>query len=103
MENCIFCKIAAGDVPSEKVHHEGAEIVSFPNIKPVRPGHTLITPVEHYQWFWELPDELADKLFKVARTLAKELKEKTGADYIHLSIVGRDVPHVHIHLIPEKF
>lgn len=102
MENCIFCKIVAGEVPSEKVHHEDDRIVSFPDVHPVRPGHTLVVPAEHHAWFWELPDDLADDLFKVARTLAKELKEKTGADYIQLSIVGKDVPHVHLHLIPRK-
>lgn len=103
MKDCIFCKIVAGDVPSEKAHHENDRIVSFPDIHPVRPGHTLVVPAEHYQWFWELPDDLANDLFKVARTLAKELKEKTGADYVQLSIVGKDVPHVHMHLIPRKF
>ena len=103
MENCIFCKIARGEVPSEKAHHEDDRIVSFPDIHPVRPGHTLVVPAEHYQWFWELPDDVANDLFKVARTLAKELKEKYGADYIRLSMVGKDVPHVHIHLIPQKF
>lgn len=101
MENCIFCKIVAGEVPSEKAHHEGDIIVSFPDNHPVRPGHTLVVPTQHYQWFWELPDDVANDLFKVARKLAAELKEKTGADYVQLSIVGKDVPHVHIHLIPR--
>jgi len=101
MENCIFCKVIAGKVPSEKAHHEDDKIVSFPDVHPVRPGHMLVVPAKHYQWFWKLPDDIANDLFKVARTLAKELKEKTGADYIQLSIVGKDVPHVHMHLIPR--
>ncbi len=103
MEGCIFCKIVAGEVKSEKAHHEDDKIVSFSDLHPVQPGHTLVVPVEHHQWFWELPDDTANDLFKVARNLARELKEKTGADYIQLSIVGKDVPHVHIHLIPRKF
>ncbi|MDO8548309.1 MAG: HIT domain-containing protein [bacterium] len=103
MENCIFCKIIAGEIPAEKVHHESETIVSFPDAKPVSPGHTLIVPIEHYQWFYELPDAISDKLFRTAKKLARELKEKTRADYIQLSIVGKDVPHVHIHLIPRKF
>ena len=101
--NCIFCKIVAGEIPSQKTHHEDAQVVSFPDIHPVREGHTLVVPVAHYQWFWELPDDVANDLFKVARTLAKELKEKTGADYVQLSIVGKDVPHVHLHLVPRTF
>jgi histidine triad (HIT) family protein len=102
MLDCIFCKIVAGEVPAEKAHHEDDKIVSFSDYRPVRPGHTLVVPAKHYQWFWQLPDDIANDLFKVARKLAIELKEKTGADYIQLSIVGKDVPHVHIHLIPMK-
>ena len=103
MPDCIFCKVVRGEVPSRKVHHEEDTVVSFPTIQPVSPGHTLIVPFEHYRWFWEIPDALADRLFRVARTLAKKLKEETGADYIQLSIVGKDVPHVHVHLIPRRF
>ncbi len=101
MKDCIFCKIVAGEIPSEKTHHENGNIVSFPDIHPVRPGHTLVVPVTHHQWFWELPDDLANDLFKVARELAVKLKKETGADYVQLSIVGKDVPHVHLHLIPR--
>src|SRR5580693_8136194 len=102
MENCIFCKIVRGEIPAQKAHHEDDRIVSFPDVHPVRPGHTLVVPAEHYRWFYDLPDGLANDLFKVARKLAKELKEKTGAEYVQLSIVGKDVPHVHVHLIPRK-
>ncbi len=100
--SCIFCKIIAGDVPAEKAYHADDTIVSFPDVRPVHPGHTLVIPIAHYQWFWQLPDDVASDLFKVARTLAAELKETYGADYVRLSIVGKDVPHVHIHLIPMK-
>ncbi|HET9641342.1 MAG TPA: HIT domain-containing protein [Candidatus Paceibacterota bacterium] len=103
MNDCIFCKIAAGDIPSEKMHHENGSIVSFPDKHPVRPGHTLVVPSAHYEWFWQLPDDLANDLFKVCRALAIELKEKYKADYVRLSIVGKDVPHVHVHLIPQSF
>ncbi len=101
MENCIFCKIAAGEVPSQKEHHEDDVVVSFPDLHPRAPGHTLVIPVEHYRWFYEVPDEISNKLFKAARHLAIKLKEETGADYVKLDIDGRDVGHVHIHLIPQ--
>ncbi len=102
MDNCIFCKIVRDEIPSEKVHHESGEIVSFLDIHPVAPGHTLVVPMEHHQWFQDLPDELFDKLFRTAKKLSSELKEKYKADYIRLSVVGKDVPHVHIHLIPQN-
>jgi len=101
--DCIFCKIARDEVPSEKAHHESGEIMTLPDIHPVTLGHTLVIPRAHYEWFYELPDDLTEKLFKTAKKVAKELKEKYNADYIRLSIVGKDVPHTHIHLIPQKF
>ena len=102
MENCIFCKIAKDEIPSEKAHHESGEIITLLDLHPVRPGHTLVIPTTHYKWFQDVPDELSDKLFRTAKRVSKELIEKYNADYIRLSIVGKDVPHVHIHLIPQK-
>jgi histidine triad (HIT) family protein len=101
MENCIFCKIARGDIPAEKTYEDDTSL-AFLDIHPKSPGHTLLIPKEHYQWFDELPDGLSDHLFRTAKKLAKDLKQQDGTDYVHLSIVGKDVPHVHIHLIPRK-
>lgn len=101
MDDCIFCKIVRDKVPAEKVHHEDNMIVSFPDLHPVAAGHTLVVPIAHYRWFEEMPDEISDRLFRASKKIAKDLKEKTGADYVRLSIVGKDVPHVHIHLIPQ--
>jgi histidine triad (HIT) family protein len=103
MEDCIFCKIAKGEVPSQKAHYEDDSVVSFLDINQGEPGHTLVIPAEHHRWFYEVPDELSEKLFRVAKHIAEELKREYRADYVRLSIVGVDVPHVHIHLIPKKF
>jgi histidine triad (HIT) family protein len=102
MENCIFCKIARDEIPAQKATHEGDAVVSFPDINPKALGHTLVIPTQHYQWFQDMPDEEADKLFRAARKIARELKEKYGADFIKLRIDGMDIPHVHIHLLPQK-
>ncbi len=99
MENCIFCKIAQGEIPAEKIY-EDDKAVAFLDIHPKGPKHTLVIPREHHQWFFELPDDLSDHLFRVAKKLAQQLKQETGTDVVKLSIVGTDVPHVHIHLIP---
>lgn len=101
MENCIFCKIVAGEIPADKVY-EDEKVVAFLDIHPKAPGHTLLIPKAHYQWFEELPDEESDHLFRIAKRIAHDLKQKDGTDYVHLSIVGKDVPHAHIHLIPRK-
>lgn len=102
MSDCIFCKIGRGEVPAEKTY-EDDKVVAFLDIHPKAPGHTLVIPKSHYQWFYELPDEISDDLFRTAKKLAKQIKEERSADYIRFSIVGTDVPHVHIHLIPRKF
>lgn len=99
MENCIFCKIGRGEIPAEKTY-EDERIVAFLDIHPKGPRHTLIIPKEHYQWFYELPDDLSDHLFRAAKKIAINLKKETSTDVVKLSIVGTDVPHVHIHLIP---
>jgi histidine triad (HIT) family protein len=101
MPNCIFCKIVAGEVPSKKVY-EDEETLAFYDIQPKAPGHVLLIPKAHYQWFQDMPDEVSDPLFRVAKVVAKKLKEEYGSDFVRVGIVGTDVPHVHIHLIPQK-
>jgi histidine triad (HIT) family protein len=101
MENCIFCKIVSGEVPAHATY-ENEYVIAFPDIHPVVPGHTLVIPKEHHQWFWEVPGELSAQWFQAAQFLALKLKEDHGADYVQLSIVGKDVPHAHIHLMPKK-
>jgi histidine triad (HIT) family protein len=101
MDNCIFCKIISREIPSE-ITFEDEDFIAFLDIQPKAPGHTLLLPKEHHQWFQDLPDELGDQLFRRAKMLAQKLKGEYKADYIHLSIVGKDVPHVHVHLIPSK-
>ncbi len=101
MENCIFCKIVSGEIPTHPTY-ENEFVVAFPDIHPVVPGHTLVIPKKHHQWFYEVPTEEANEWFGAAQAIAVGLKEKTGADYVHLSIVGKDVPHAHIHLMPRK-
>jgi histidine triad (HIT) family protein len=102
MENCIFCKIAGKEIPSQ-ITFEDENSVAFLDIHPKAPGHTLLIPKEHHQWFTDLPYDLSQKLFHNAQKLSQKLKEEYGADYVRLGIVGTDVPHVHIHLIPLKF
>ncbi len=100
-EDCIFCKIIAGEIPTKKTF-EDEQFIAFLDIHPHSPGHTLLIPKEHYQWFYDLPDELSDHLFRRSKILAKKIKEEYGSDYVRLSIAGDQVPHVHVHLIPSK-
>jgi histidine triad (HIT) family protein len=99
--NCIFCKIANKEIPSQ-ITFEDETCLAFLDIHPKAPGHTLLIPKEHHPWFVDMPDELSDKLFRNAKKLSQKLKKDYEADYIRLGIVGIDVPHTHIHLIPLK-
>ncbi len=101
MENCIFCKIAQGEIPAEKVYEDDLSL-AFLDRYPKAPGHTLLIPKAHYQWFQDTPDDVSDDLFRTAKMLAKKLKVEYAADYVRLGIVGTDIPHVHIHLVPQK-
>jgi histidine triad (HIT) family protein len=100
MPECIFCKIARGEIPSQKVYEDDT-VFAFLDIHPKAPGHTLLIPKEHHRWFYEMPDELTAKVFTAAKYVAQQLKTEHGADYVRLGIVGTDVPHVHLHLIPQ--
>lgn len=104
MPNCVFCKIASGELPKspQEKKYEDDQFIAFLDIQPKAPGHTILIPKEHSRWFLDIPEELSGNLFRVAQTVGKKLIEEYGADYIHLSVVGTDVPHTHIHLIPRK-
>ncbi len=101
MENCIFCKIVEGGIPANKTY-EDDQIIAFLDIHPKAPGHTLLIPKEHHRWFYELPDDVAADLFKAAKVVSLKLKEEYQSDFVRLGIVGTDVPHVHVHLIPQN-
>ncbi|HTX87199.1 MAG TPA: HIT family protein [Candidatus Nanoarchaeia archaeon] len=100
--DCVFCKIIAGEIPAAKVY-EDEKCLAFLDIKPVNPGHVLLIPKEHHRMMTDTPDELVAYLFVKAKELMKAIKKSTQADYVALSVVGVDVPHFHIHLVPRYF
>lgn len=76
--------------------------MAFLSIEPKSPGHTLLIPKEHHTWFQDMPDDIYNEVFKTAKKLAQTVKTENDADFVRLAIVGTDVPHVHLHLIPQK-
>lgn len=99
MQDSIFTKIIKGEIPSHKIY-EDDKTLAFLDIHPIQPGHTLIIPKKQIEFVWDLPDE--DYLAVVATTkrVALHLREVLGAKYIGERIVGVDVPHAHVQLIP---
>lgn len=95
----IFSRIAAGEIPSYKVAEDDRHY-AFLDINPVAAGHTLAIPRREVDYLFDLdPEELAD-LMKFAQKVAKGLKAATGCARVGMAVIGMDVPHAHIHLIP---
>jgi len=99
MTDCIFCKIASGDV-SAHVLWEDADVVVFLDIAPVREGHCHVIPRAHYETFEVMPPDLAARMVTIGQTLAKRLKEVYGVPRVAFLFTGGGVPHVHAHVIP---
>jgi histidine triad (HIT) family protein len=98
---CIFCKIVKDEIPSYKVY-EDDKCLAFLDISPVAPGHTLLIPKKHYEMMSDTPDELVSYLYTKAKELMIHIKKELKADFVVLSVVGFEVPHFHIHLIPRR-
>jgi len=100
MENCIFCKIGKGEIPCDKVY-EDKDFLVFLDIKPVSHGHILIIPKKHFTWMQEADDEIISEIFKLTKKMMLALKKGLPCDYVQESVVGNEIPHFHIHLIPR--
>ena len=100
MTNCVFCKIIAGEIPAAKIY-EDDKVLAFLDINPVNFGHTLIIPKEHFQYMTETPDDLMSYLYIKVKMLMPVIKNAVKADYVALAVVGEDVPHFHVHIIPR--
>ena len=98
MGDCIFCKIAKGEIPAYKVY-EDEEFMAILDINPVNPGHTLVIPKKHYRWVWDIPN-IGDN-FIFARKVAKALQKSMNTEWVVSDIAGTGVPHAHIHLVPR--
>ncbi|MFA5888665.1 MAG: HIT domain-containing protein [Candidatus Paceibacterota bacterium] len=98
MENCIFCKIVKGEIPSHKVY-EDENFLAFLSIEPESPGHTLVIPKEHYRWVWGVPN--VGEYFEVAKKIALAQQKAFDTDWILSKIVGEEIPHAHIWVFPN--
>lgn len=107
MEDCIFCKIVAGEVPSHTVY-EDDNFIAFLDINPQSPGHVQVIPKKHHRWVWDLPASEAGipgnigDYFEVARKVALAQRKAFDTDFIISRIVGDEVPHAHIWVFPNN-
>lgn len=104
-ENCIFCKIANGEIPSRTLYEDNDFRVIL-DLAPATKGHALILPKNHYKNLYEIEEETAAKVMPLAKKMAVEITQKLGCDGFNLmqnnnEIAGQTVFHFHMHLIPR--
>ena len=103
--NCIFCKIANGEIPSSTIY-EDEDFRVFLDLGPAATGHALIVPKEHYANIYELDDALCSRIFVLAKKLAVHMTEILHCDGFNImqnngAVAGQTVFHFHLHLIPR--
>lgn len=98
-QDSIFTKIIKGEIPCHKVY-EDDQTLAFLDINPIQPGHTLVIPKKQVEFVWDMedPDYLA--VMQTAKKVARRIKEVLQPKYVGEQIVGVDVPHAHVHIVP---
>lgn len=104
--DCIFCLIANGDIPSDTVY-EDEYFRAILDLSPASKGHTLLLPKYHAEDLFALPDDVAARVMPTAKKIAKAVKEAMGADGVNIlqnngEAAGQTVKHFHVHIIPRK-
>lgn len=98
MEDSIFTKIIKGEIPSHKIYEDGIAF-AFLDIMPDEEGHTLVVPKKQVDKIYDLDDETYTHLWLVAKKIAKHYEAILGQRII-FHVIGVDVPHTHIHIVP---
>ena len=95
----IFSRIAAGEIPSYKVAEDERHF-AFLDINPVHPGHVLVIPKKEVDYIFDLSDEEYSALMLFAKRVAKAIKQAIPCRKVGVTVIGLDVPHTHVHLVP---
>lgn len=95
----LFSKIIAGEIPSYKIA-ENEHCFAFLDISPLAPGHTLVVPKKEVDYIFDMDDPLLTELHLFAKRVAIALKKAVPCKRVGVAVIGLEVPHAHIHLIP---
>jgi histidine triad (HIT) family protein len=95
----IFTKIINGEIPSHKIA-EDDRFLAFLDIMPLAKGHTLVIPKKQIDYIFDIDDKLLSDLFVFSKKVAKKIEKAIKCERIGVSVIGLEVPHAHIHLIP---
>src|SRR3989344_2830137 len=105
-ENCVFCKIARGEISAQKVA-ESNNFFAILDVNPKSKGHTLIIPKKHFVTLFDIPNNLGEELLKFTKKVAFEVLEKKIGDGFNIIMnnlepAGQIVKHAHLHILPRK-
>jgi histidine triad (HIT) family protein len=95
----IFSKIIAGEIPSYKIA-EDDQFFAFLDIFPLVEGHVLVIPKVEVDKFFDVPDEYLSRMLVFAKPIAKAMEKSFPCNRVGLSVIGLEVPHAHLHLVP---
>src|SRR3979409_2679328 len=96
---CLFCQIARRDVTAHVVHDD-ERLLAFLCICPIRPGHTLIIPKQHFPYFDDAPADIVTSIAALGQRLATAMKRLYRVERVAFFFTGGDIPHTHAHLVP---
>lgn len=99
MQDSIFTKIIKGEIPSYKVY-EDEKTYAFLDIHPNTPGHVLVVPKKQVEFLWDLEDVDYQAVMLTAKKIARHLREVLAVPYVGVKVIGVDVPHAHVHILP---
>ncbi len=95
----IFSRIVAREIPAH-ILRENDHFLAFLDVRPIREGHTLVIPKEEIEDVFDMPDQVLSGLLPFAKPVAHAIKKVTGSARVGMAVVGLEVPHAHVHLIP---
>jgi histidine triad (HIT) family protein len=99
MADSTFTKIIKGEIPSNKIYEDDLTL-AFLNIYPDQPGHTLVISKKQIDHLWDLPDEDYLAVMQTCKKVANRIREVLKPERVGVKVVGEEVPHAHVHLIP---
>lgn len=95
----IFSKIVSGEINCHKIH-ENDEFLAFLDVNPLAIGHTLVIPKIEVDYIFDIEDDILSRMIVFSKIVAKQLHSKIDCKRIGVAVIGLEVPHAHIHLIP---
>jgi histidine triad (HIT) family protein len=99
--DCIFCKIARGEIPSMKIWEDEKHLAIL-DVNPYVKGHLLVIPKKHSEWIWDIDDKDYIEYMKIVKYLANVLRRAFNTEWVEEVVAGIGISHSHVHLLPRQ-